>query len=92
MSALSGLLTALVGIASSPLNLVMIVFCTLYGIIMGAIPGVSAFMALILFLPLTYRMSTELALVCLYAVMTGGVSGGLISSILLNIPGTPGAR
>ncbi|MGE4282474.1 MAG: tripartite tricarboxylate transporter permease [Clostridia bacterium] len=59
------------------------------GIIFGSIPGISATMGVTLFLPLTYGMEPIGGLALLCAVYIGGVSGGLISAVLLNIPGTP---
>lgn len=59
------------------------------GIIFGAIPGLSAAMAVILFLPVTYSMDPINGMAMLMALYVGGISGGLISAILLRIPGTP---
>lgn len=59
------------------------------GIIFGAIPGLSAFTALALFLPITFGMDPINGISFLIAVYVGGLSGGLISAILLGIPGTP---
>ncbi len=58
------------------------------GIIFGAIPGLSATMAIVLFLPLTFSMSVYEAFAMLVALYIGGVSGGLVSAILINIPGS----
>ena len=60
----------------------------LVGIIFGAIPGLSATMAIVLFLPITFNMGTTQAFALLVALYIGGVSGGLISAILINIPGS----
>ena len=58
------------------------------GIIFGAVPGLSATMAIVLFLPITFNMATTQAFALLVALYIGGVSGGLISAILINIPGS----
>ena len=58
------------------------------GIVFGSIPGLSASMAVALMLPLTFSMSASLGMNVLVAVYIGGISGGLISAILLNMPGT----
>ena len=60
-----------------------------FGILLGALPGLTATTALILGLPLTYSMTPELAFPFLISIYVGGISGGLISAILLKIPGTP---
>ena len=58
------------------------------GIIFGAIPGLSATMAIVLFLPVTFGMNVFQAFALLVALYIGGVSGGLVSAILINIPGS----
>lgn len=62
---------------------------TVVGILFGAIPGLTAVMAIVLFLPMTYGMSMGLGISVLLALYIGAISGGLISAILLKIPGTP---
>ena len=62
---------------------------TLIGTIFGAIPGLTATMAVTICLPMTFAMSDSRAIALLMALYIGGISGGLVSSILLNIPGTP---
>ncbi len=59
------------------------------GIIFGAIPGLTATMAVALFLPLTFGMHPVDGMALLIGLYIGGVSGGLISAILIKIPGTP---
>lgn len=59
------------------------------GIIFGAVPGLTAVMAIALCLPLTYGMGPAAGLSLLVALYIGATSGGLISAILLKIPGTP---
>jgi len=62
---------------------------TFVGIVFGAIPGLSSVMAIALFLPVTYGMDPGQGLAVLIALYIGSVSGGLISAMLLKIPGTP---
>lgn len=59
------------------------------GIIFGSIPGLSAAMAIALFLPMTFAMGPEAGMTLLISLYIGAISGGLISAILINIPGTP---
>jgi len=59
------------------------------GIIFGAIPGMTATMAVAIFLPLTYAYDLMTSLFLLLGLYVGGISGGLIPAILINIPGTP---
>lgn len=79
-----GMLTVL-----SPQYLMWEIIGTVVGIIFGAIPGLTAVMAIALFLPMTYGMTMGLGISILIALYIGAISGGLISAILLKIPGTP---
>ncbi|SDK99173.1 tripartite tricarboxylate transporter permease [Natronincola ferrireducens] len=70
-------------------NLLLIIFGVIVGILFGAIPGLSATMAIALMLPVTYGMAPISGFALLIGLYIGGISGGLISAILLRIPGTP---
>lgn len=59
------------------------------GIVFGAIPGMTATMAVAVFLPLTYAYDLTTSLFLLLGLYVGGISGGLVPAILINIPGTP---
>lgn len=59
------------------------------GIVFGAIPGMTATMAVAVFLPITYSLGIGPALYLLLGLYVGGISGGLIPAMLINIPGTP---
>ena len=76
-------------IFSNPIIILLIFLGVAVGIIFGAIPGLTATMAVVMFLPLTYTMTPIMGIALLVALYIGGTSGGLISAILLNIPGTP---
>ncbi len=72
-------------------HILLLIAGTLFGMVCGALPGVSSSMAIILLLPFTYSMEPVAAIVTLVAVYVGGAAGGSISAILLRIPGTPEA-
>ena len=74
--------------AMSPENLLLICGGVVIGLVFGAIPGLSTTMAVALFLPITFAMDMEPSISILMGLYIGGFSGGLISAILLNIPGT----
>lgn len=59
------------------------------GLVFGAIPGLTAVMAIAICLPITFGMTPINGLSLLMGLYIGGVSGGFIPSVLLNIPGTP---
>ncbi|WP_227937894.1 tripartite tricarboxylate transporter permease [Alkalihalobacillus deserti] len=64
---------------------------TFIGMLIGALPGLGAMIALILLLPLTYNMSALDSILLLVATYQAAEYGGSISSITLGIPGTPAA-
>ena len=73
--------------AFAPLNLAFIVLGVSLGIVVGAIPGMSAPTAIAIAVPLTFAMSPVSAIAFLLGVHKGGEYGGAISSILINTPG-----
>ncbi|MDR1935210.1 MAG: tripartite tricarboxylate transporter permease [Candidatus Accumulibacter sp.] len=76
-------------IFSSPVNILLIFLGVSAGIIFGALPGLTTVAALSMFLPITYGMDLGISLAMLTGIYIGGTSGGLVSAILLNMPGTP---
>jgi len=72
-----------------PGTLILMIAGTAIGILFGALPGLTATMAVALFLPVTYGMKPAMGLAVLIALWIGATSGGLIAAILLKIPGTP---
>lgn len=61
------------------------------GVIIGALPGLTATMGIALLIPFVYKFTPEVALSVMVGIFAGGIYGGSISAILLNIPGTPAA-
>jgi putative tricarboxylic transport membrane protein len=59
------------------------------GLIFGAIPGLTATMAVAICLPISFGMGPTNGMALLMGLYIGGVSGGLIPAILLKLPGTP---
>ena len=59
------------------------------GVIFGALPGVSATMAIVLCISFTYSMEPVVAIAFLSAVYCAAITGGGITAILFKIPGTP---
>lgn len=70
-------------------NLLLLAAGTALGIVIGAIPGLTASMLIALTLPLTFHMNPVSAVTLLIGEYVGGISGGLITAILLRMPGTP---
>jgi len=61
------------------------------GFIIGSIPGLGPVFALALAIPLTFGMEPLSAMILLGSIYCGTVTGGSVSSVLLNIPGTTGS-
>lgn len=80
---------ASVGTLLEPMNFFIIIISSLLGVVLGAIPGLSGGLGVALLLPLTFGMSSETGLAMLVSIWVGGVSGAMIGSILLGIPGSP---
>jgi len=59
------------------------------GLFAGAMPGLTATMALAVLLPFTFTMAPLHGLVALGAVYMGAIYGGSFAAILVNTPGTP---
>ena len=72
-----------------PLSLGLVLLSSLVGVIIGALPGLTATMGVALMTTLTIKMPSNQALLVLICTYVGAIYGGSRSAILLNIPGTP---
>ena len=86
MSGLETLLAAL-----TPINLLLALAGVIAGTAIGAIPGLTATMAVAVLVPFTFGMPPAPALILMGAIYTGAMYGGAYSALLLNTPGTPSA-
>ena len=78
-------LTNLISIES----LMALVLGVVGGMIIGALPGLNATMALSLLIPITYSMAPHAAVIMMMAVYTSAFYGGSLTAILIHTPGTP---
>ena len=62
---------------------------TMAGVIGGALPGVTITMTIIVVLPFTFGLDPLQGLAAMTGVYVGGSAGGLVTAVLLGIPGTP---
>ncbi|MBR2778681.1 MAG: tripartite tricarboxylate transporter permease [Firmicutes bacterium] len=85
------ILTYLAAPLLNPLSLGMIALGVFLGVYIGAIPGLSATMAISLLVSFTYGWDVNTALAIMVGIYCGVVYGGSRSAILLNIPGAPAA-
>jgi putative tricarboxylic transport membrane protein len=92
MAYLDGLIANLslgLSTALSPTNLYYCFIGVVLGKFVGVLPGIGSLVALSLLLPITFHLHHTAAIVMLAGVYYGSTYGGSVSSILLNLPGTP---
>jgi putative tricarboxylic transport membrane protein len=77
--------------ALSPVNIALAFLGVLGGTVIGALPGLSATMAIAVLVPFTFVMDPASGLIMLGAIYTGAIYGGAFAAILVNTPGTPSA-
>ena len=70
-------------------NFIAIAAGVLIGVVVGAIPGLTATMAVALALPFTFSMEPVTAILLLVGIYKGGMYGGSITAILIRTPGSP---
>lgn len=67
----------------------VIIFSALYGVFVGSIPGLTATMAVALFVPVTFWLGPVPALAAIVTMVACAIFAGDIPTALLRIPGTP---
>lgn len=72
-------------------NFLAVVIGVLAGIVVGAMPGLSATMAISVLVPFTFGLEPLVALGLMAGIYNGAMYGGAIPAVLLRIPGTPAA-
>lgn len=83
------LLTSGLSVVFAPQMFILIIFAVFLGTLFGALPGVSATMAVTLGIPFTYKMDAVNAIAFLVAIYCASVTGGGMTAILFKIPGVP---
>ncbi len=71
--------------------LIVLTFGTIFGLILGVLPGLGPTTGGALILPFTLTLDPLSAVVLLTAIYCAGTYGGAITAILINTPGTPAA-
>jgi putative tricarboxylic transport membrane protein len=74
---------------ATPTTILYALGACLIGLIIGALPGLTATMGVALMTTLTISLPSNIALLILICTYVGAIYGGSRSAILLNIPGTP---
>lgn len=78
-----------IGGAITPTTILYTLGATLIGVIIGALPGLTATMGVALMTTMTLKMTPNEAILILICTYIGAIYGGSRTAILLNIPGTP---
>ncbi len=71
------------------ITILMVFVGTLFGTVLGALPGLGSIVGISVALPFTFTLPSAAAIALLLGVYAGSIYGGSISSILINTPGTP---
>ena len=77
------------GLVFEPYVLVVILLSAIYGLFVGAIPGLTATMATALLVPVTFFMAPVPAVAAIVTATAMAIFAGDIPSALLRMPGTP---
>jgi TctA family transporter len=77
------------GLVFQPYVLLVIALAALYGLFVGAIPGLTATMATALLVPVTFFMAPIPAVAAIVTATAMAIFSGDIPSALLRMPGTP---
>ncbi len=78
--------------ALQPFNILMLFVGVMLGLVVGVLPGLGGTSAVAILLPITViiaRTSPTSAVILLAGVYWGALFGGVVTSILFNIPGEP---
>lgn len=73
----------------SPVNMLVMLIGSIIGILIGVTPVISGLTGMAVLLPFVYSWPPEVGLILLLSIAISGVTGGSITAIVLNIPGTP---
>src|SRR4051812_2301517 len=72
-----------------PYTIVVMIVASLYGLFVGAVPGLTATMATALLVPVTFFMPAIPAIAAMVTATAMAIFSGDIPGCLLRIPGTP---
>ena len=75
----------------NPMSFLLIIFSVVWGIVFGAVPGLTGIVGVALLIPFTFAFDPTEGMLLLGGVYVGSTFGGSISAILFNTPGSPEA-
>jgi putative tricarboxylic transport membrane protein len=76
-----------VATVTDPFNLAMIFAGAMFGLVLGAVPGLGGPIGIALLIPVTFRLDPNIGIMVMAATLGGVAFGGSISAILINTPG-----
>ena len=76
-------------VATDPMNLVYCFIGVVFGVLIGALPGLGPSAGLAIILPITFGMNPVAGIIMMAGIYYGSMYGGSITSILINVPGDP---
>lgn len=76
-------------VASQPFNLVMLFLGVALGLVIGVLPGLGGTSGVAILLPVTVFIPPTSAVIFLAGIYWGALFGGVVTTILFNIPGEP---
>jgi len=77
------------GVLFQPFNLFIAFIGVVLGMLFGLLPGLGPLNGVAILLPVTFVLPAESSMIFIAAIYYAGTAGGAITSISLNIPGTP---
>src|SRR5512136_3217060 len=78
-----------IGLLLAPKTILVMLLSSVYGLFVGAMPGLTATMAAALLIPFTFFMDPVPALVSIVTMSAMAIFAGDIPAALVRIPGTP---
>lgn len=88
MELFDGLMLGL-GVAVSPMSLMLCLLGVTLGTLVGVLPGIGPAATIAMLLPITLSLDPIYALIMLAGIYYGAQYGGSITAILVNLPGEP---
>jgi putative tricarboxylic transport membrane protein len=88
---MADIINGVISTVTNPQAMLMVFLGTFMGLVFGSLPGLTATMAVALLIPMTFTLEPVIAIGTMLGAYVGGMAGGAVAAILLNIPGTPSA-
>jgi TctA family transporter len=73
----------------TPVTFALVMLGSVIGLVMGVIPGLTSIVSMALVLPFIFGADPFIALPLMVGMASTAVTGGSLTAIMLNIPGTP---